>query len=42
MQEGRWFLLFDSFDEIPEVLSAEDASEVPEASDTRFAVTGLP
>ena len=31
MREGRWLFLFDSFDEIPEVLSAEDASDVPEA-----------
>ena len=29
--EGRWVFLFDSFDEIPDVLSAEDVSDTIEA-----------
>ena len=31
MQEGTWLFLFDSFDEIPEILSATSANEAIEA-----------
>src|ERR1700737_4265316 len=31
LREGRWIFLFDSFDEIPEVLGATEADEIIDA-----------